>query len=73
VLESLRYVRPNAGVSSVDINNRYPAQDRQRIGIIPNREVKPTIAGIRSGRDEVLEVAIREIVGKYVADAQIEK
>lgn len=35
----------------------------QRIGIIPDREVKPTIAGIRAGRDEVLEAAIREIVG----------
>ncbi len=45
----------------------------QRIGIIPNREVKPTIAGIRAGRDEVLEAAIREIVGKDVPAAQIEK
>lgn len=45
----------------------------QRIGMIPNREVKPTIAGIRAGRDEVLEAAIREIVGKEVPAAQIEK
>ena len=45
----------------------------QRIGIIPDREVKPTIAGIRAGRDEVLEAAIREIVGKDVTSAQIEK
>jgi C-terminal processing protease CtpA/Prc len=45
----------------------------QRIGIIPDREVKPTIAGIRAGRDEVLEAAIREIVGKDVTAAQIEK
>ena len=45
----------------------------QRVGIIPNREVKPTIAGIRAGRDEVLEAAIREIVGKDVPAAQIEK
>jgi len=45
----------------------------QRIGIIPNREVKPTIAGIRAGRDEVLEAAIREIVGKDVPAEQIEK
>jgi C-terminal processing protease CtpA/Prc len=35
----------------------------QRIGIIPDREVKPTIQGILAGRDEVLEAAIREIVG----------
>jgi C-terminal processing protease CtpA/Prc len=29
----------------------------QRIGLVPDVEVKPTIAGIRSGRDEVLERA----------------
>ena len=45
----------------------------QRVGIIPDREVKPTIAGIRAGRDEVLEAAIREIVGKDVSAAEIEK
>jgi C-terminal processing protease CtpA/Prc len=45
----------------------------QRIGIIPDREVKPTIAGMRAGRDEVLEAAIREIVGKDIPAAQIEK
>lgn len=45
----------------------------QRVGIIPNHEVKPTIAGIRAGRDEVLEAAIREIVGKDVPAAEIEK
>jgi C-terminal processing protease CtpA/Prc len=33
----------------------------QRIGIIPDIEVKPTIAGIREGRDEVLEEALRQI------------
>jgi C-terminal processing protease CtpA/Prc len=45
----------------------------QRIGMIPDREIKPTIAGIRAGRDEVLEAAIREIVGTDVPAAQIEK
>ena len=45
----------------------------QRVGMIPNREVKQTIAGIRAGRDEVLEAAIREIVGKDVPAAQIEQ
>ena len=35
----------------------------QRVGIIPDVEVKPTIAGIRAGRDEVLEEAIRQILG----------
>ena len=33
----------------------------QRIGLIPDVEVKPTIAGIRSGRDEVLDAAVRLI------------
>jgi C-terminal processing protease CtpA/Prc len=33
----------------------------QRVGIVPDIEVKPTIAGIRDGRDEVLEEALRQI------------
>jgi C-terminal processing protease CtpA/Prc len=35
----------------------------QRIGIVPDIVVRPTIAGIRAGRDEVLEAAIHQIVG----------
>jgi len=35
----------------------------QRIGIVPDEEVKPTIAGIRDGRDEVLEATIRHVLG----------
>ena len=35
----------------------------QRVGIVPDKEVKPTIAGIRAGRDEVLEAAMHEILG----------
>jgi hypothetical protein len=31
----------------------------QRIGIVPHIEVKPTIAGLRAGKDEVLERALR--------------
>jgi hypothetical protein len=34
----------------------------QKIGILPDVEVWPTIAGIREGRDEVLEEAIRQIL-----------
>ena len=30
----------------------------QRVGLVPDVEVKPTIAGIRAGRDEVLERAL---------------
>jgi C-terminal processing protease CtpA/Prc len=33
----------------------------QQVGIIPDVEVRPTIAGIRAGRDEVLEAALRQI------------
>lgn len=34
----------------------YPnGKETQRIGIVPDLEIKPTIAGIKDGRDEVLE------------------
>lgn len=37
----------------------YPdGRETQRIGIVPDIEVKPTINGIREGRDEVLERAV---------------
>lgn len=36
----------------------------QRIGIIPDLEVRPTIAGIRAGRDEVLETAVSHALGR---------
>jgi len=37
----------------------YPdGKETQRIGIVPDIEVKPTISGIRAGRDEVLEKAL---------------
>lgn len=35
--------------------------ETQRVGIIPDIEVKPTIEGIKQGRDEVLEKAIKLI------------
>ncbi len=35
----------------------------QRMGILADVEVHPTIAGIRDGRDEVLEEAMRQILG----------
>jgi C-terminal processing protease CtpA/Prc len=38
-------------------------RETQRIGIVPDIEVKPTIQGIREGRDELLEKAI-EIINK---------
>jgi C-terminal processing protease CtpA/Prc len=40
----------------------YPdGRETQRVGIVPDIEVKPTIKGIREGRDEVLEKAIEII------------
>lgn len=45
----------------------------QRIGILPDVEVKPTLAGIQQGRDEVLEAALRKILGDSVPAAEIEK
>jgi C-terminal processing protease CtpA/Prc len=45
----------------------------QRVGIIPDVVVKPTIAGIRAGRDEVLEAAVREALGLDAPPAQVER
>jgi C-terminal processing protease CtpA/Prc len=45
----------------------------QRVGIIPDVEVRPTIQGIRSGRDEVLEAALRQILGSETPAAEIER
>ena len=40
----------------------YPdGRETQRIGMIPDFEVKPTIAGIKAGKDEVLQKAIELI------------
>ncbi|MHA2031076.1 MAG: S41 family peptidase [Candidatus Kariarchaeaceae archaeon] len=36
-------------------------QETQRVGIIPDIEIKPTIGGIKNGRDELLEKAIEII------------
>jgi len=45
----------------------------QRIGIAPDIEARPTIQGIRSGRDEVLEVALRQILGPQSAASEVER
>ena len=45
----------------------------QRVGIIADVEVRPTIASIRQGRDLVLEEAVRQILGEDVADAEIRR
>jgi C-terminal processing protease CtpA/Prc len=45
----------------------------QRVGIVPDIVVEPTIAGIRDGRDEVLERALREILGASADEATIRR
>ena len=43
----------------------------QRVGIIPDIYVAPTNAGIREGRDEVLEEALRYILGPEADEEMI--
>jgi C-terminal processing protease CtpA/Prc len=43
----------------------------QQVGIVPDIEVKPTIAGIRAKRDEALEEALRQILGAHPPAAEI--
>ena len=43
----------------------------QRVGIIADVEARPTIAGIRAGRDEVLEQALRLLLPKDVPPERI--
>jgi C-terminal processing protease CtpA/Prc len=45
----------------------------QRVGIIPDVEVKPTIEGIRAGRDEVLEKGLHLILGSEFPSAELRK
>ena len=45
----------------------------QRIGIVPDVKVRPTIAGVKAGKDEVLEEAIRQVLGPDTPSAEIEK
>jgi len=43
----------------------YPdGEETQRVGIVPDIEVKPTIKGIKKGRDELLEKAMDLILNK---------
>jgi C-terminal processing protease CtpA/Prc len=52
----------------------YPdGRPTQRIGIVPDIVVTPTREGILAGRDEVLERALREILGPDVPESEIRK
>ena len=45
----------------------------QRVGIIPDIVARPTIDGIRNGRDEVVEAALRHILGPGTPASEIER
>jgi hypothetical protein len=45
----------------------------QRIGIIPDILVKPTMTGIREGRDEILETALRQVLGNKVSADELRR
>ncbi|HEX7077588.1 MAG TPA: S41 family peptidase [Candidatus Eisenbacteria bacterium] len=42
----------------------------QRVGIVPDVVVRPTIAGVKAGRDEVLEAAVERVLGRPMSDAE---
>jgi hypothetical protein len=49
---------------------RWPdGRQLQRIGLVPDVEVRPTIAGIRAGRDEVLEKGVAYLRGLRTSSA----
>jgi len=49
----------------------YPdGRDTQGIGIVPDLVVHPTVAGLKAGRDEVLEAAVRKLLGRDLTDAE---
>ncbi|HXX23251.1 MAG TPA: S41 family peptidase [Terriglobia bacterium] len=53
------YVPGGILIQFTGVGVTYPdGRQLQRVGLIPDIEVAPTIAGIRSGRDEVLEAAL---------------
>jgi C-terminal processing protease CtpA/Prc len=61
---NISYLNLPGGIRAVysGIGIYYPdGRETQRVGIIPDIEVKPTIQGIREGRDEILEKAIEVI------------
>jgi hypothetical protein len=58
------------GISGIGVF--YPdKRPTQRVGIVPDVKAEPTIAGVRKGRDEVLEAAVRHILGPDVPIEEI--
>ncbi len=59
------YLPGNIATAFSGIGVYYPdGGETQRIGIVPDIEVKPTIEGIKNGRDELIEKAI-EVINKH--------
>lgn len=60
----------SGGISGIGVF--YPDQRHtQRVGIVPDIAATPTVTGIREGRDEVLEVALRTLVGHELDEQAI--
>jgi C-terminal processing protease CtpA/Prc len=52
----------------------YPdGRPTQRIGIVPDIEVRPTVAGMREGRDEVLEAALQAVLGDGTTREEVQR
>lgn len=60
----------SAAISGIGVfyPNRNPTQ---RVGIVADVAAAPTLHGIATGRDEVLEAGLREIAGVTLSDAEI--
>lgn len=64
---NVSFVPLPGGIQSIfsGIGVFYPdGRPTQRVGIIPDLLVRPTIAGIRAGRDEVLEAGVTRALGR---------
>lgn len=59
---SLIWMPGNTGTYITGLGAFYPdGTPTQRIGIVPDIEVHPSIAGIRAGRDEIMEIALQTV------------
>tara|TARA_R110002049_G_scaffold23726_33_gene84230 strand:- start:1010 stop:2770 length:1761 start_codon:yes stop_codon:yes gene_type:complete len=73
---NISYIPLPGGINAVfsGIGVFYPDNTpTQRVGIVPDIEIWPTIAGLRESRDEILEAAIREIAGDSLSAETIEQ
>ena len=50
--------------------NRKPTQ---RVGIVPDVVARPTIAGVAARRDELLEAAIRIVLGAGASETDLRR